>query len=259
MAGRLFRNIQKVLNTEIELSWETPAAGVEVIEKLFALANALQENKDAAELKLIIDKLDSVLDVLNSPLGKVAKESLPFVFIATSLLKYVVEKSSGEPTLADSVELVSQVAYLESLCQFLRDHTEIKLREEKASDEVRKKIKKLGEGIEFDDRHARDTLICFHDSPLAQKFNEILQARLEESGLAADAAATVTERVSRSTHRYMKEAVAEVKDDAKKLAGIYGDGWQRDLEAYSSIDKYTRRGQKTRFFEKKKNSFFEYE
>ena len=29
-----------------------------------------------------------------------------------------------------------------------------------------------------------------------------------------------------------------VKDDAKKLARIYGVGWQQDLEVYSSIDKY---------------------
>ncbi|WP_293056409.1 hypothetical protein [Okeania sp. SIO2B3] len=33
-------------------------------------------------------------------------------------------------------------------------------------------------------------------------------------------------------------AVSEVKDDAKKLAAIYGDGWQKDLEIYGSIDKY---------------------
>ncbi|MDY6806621.1 MAG: pentapeptide repeat-containing protein [Cyanobacteriota bacterium] len=238
MARRLFRNIWKVLNTEIELSGETSAAGVEVMEKLFALAGVLEENKDAAQLKPIIDNLDSFLDVLNSPLGQVTEQTLPFVSIATSILKYVVKQSKGEPTLADSVELVSEVAYLESLRQFLRDRPEIQLQQKEASEEIRKKIKKLGEGIEFGDRGARETLICFHDSPLAKAFNEILEGRLEESGLAAEVAATVTKRVSRGTHRYMKEAVAEVKDDAKKLAGIYGDGWLRDLEAYGSIDKY---------------------
>ncbi len=32
--------------------------------------------------------------------------------------------------------------------------------------------------------------------------------------------------------------MARVKDDAKNFAGIYGDGWLRDLEAYGSIDNY---------------------
>ncbi|MDY6806708.1 MAG: pentapeptide repeat-containing protein [Cyanobacteriota bacterium] len=239
MAGKVFRNIWRVLNTDIEPSLSgTVAGGVEAAKAVFELADTLQKNKSVEELKPIIDNIDSVLDVLNSPLGQITQKALPFLPIATSILQYIVKQTSKEPTLADSVQLVGQVAYMESLSEFLRDYPEIELQQIDASDEVKNKIKKLGEGIEFEDRHARETLLCFHDSPLAKAFNEILQGRLEESGLGVEVAATVTERVSRGTHRYMKEAVAKVKDSAKELAGIYGDGWQRDLEAYASIDKY---------------------
>ncbi|MGB3513459.1 MAG: pentapeptide repeat-containing protein [Microcoleaceae cyanobacterium] len=96
----------------------------------------------------------------------------------------------------------------------------------------------MDEEIDFNDRDAKDTLICFYDSPLKEKFNQILLERFKESGLDENHAKIVTERISRNTHRYLKEAVVEVKDNAKKLAGIYGDGWQQDLEVYGSIDQY---------------------
>ncbi|MGB3189384.1 MAG: NACHT domain-containing protein, partial [Limnoraphis sp.] len=250
MAGKLWRNIWKVLNTDIELSLTgTVSAGVEGGKAVFELAKALQENKNAKELAPIIKNIDSLLDVLNSPLGEVAKATLPFLPIATGILSYIAEQTRSEPSLEDSVQLVSQVAYLESLRQFLpiflEKHPKLELIENTASEKVAKKIKKLGETLEvdgeeinFDDREARKTLVCFHNSPLAKVFNAILVERFQESGLDENTAKTITERISRKTHRYMKEAVTEVRDSAKKLAGIYGDGWQKDIEAYHSIDQY---------------------
>ncbi|EAW36163.1 pentapeptide repeat-containing protein [Lyngbya sp. PCC 8106] len=250
MAGKLWRNIWKVLNTDIELSLTgTVSAGVEGGKAVFELAKALQENKNAKELAPIIKNIDSLLDVLNSPLGEVAKATLPFLPIATGILSYIAEQTRSEPSLEDSVQLVSQVAYLESLRQFLpiflEKHPKLELIENTASEKVAKKIKKLGETLEvdgeeinLDDREARKTLVCFHNSPLAKVFNAILVERFQESGLDENTAKTITERISRKTHRYMKEAVTEVRDSAKKLAGIYGDGWQKDIEAYHSIDQY---------------------
>ncbi|MEA5538437.1 pentapeptide repeat-containing protein [Limnoraphis robusta Tam1] len=246
MAGKLWRKIWTVLNTDIELSLTgTVSAGVEGGKAVFELAKALQENKNAKELAPIIENFDSLLDVLNSPLGKVAGTALPFLPIATGILTYIAEQTRSEPSLADSVQLVSQVAYLESLRVFLKEHPELKLAENTASSQLAKKIKKLGETLEvdgkeinFDDQEARKTLICFHDSPLAKVFNAILVERFQESGLDENTAKITTERISRNTHRYMKEAVAEVRDSAKKLAGIYGDGWLKDIETYHSIDQY---------------------
>ncbi|GGA46728.1 pentapeptide repeat-containing protein [Okeania sp. KiyG1] len=241
MASKLWRNIWRVLNTEIELNLsETVKGGVESGKAVLEIAKALQENKDAKELKPFIENIDSLLDVLNSPLVKVAGAGLPFLPIATGIITFIIEKTRQEPSLEDEVQLVAQVAYLESLRRFLIDHPEIseKLTETEASKEVQKQIKKVDKEIDFNEQDARNTLICFYDSPLRKNFNEILVKRLKESGLTQNQAKIVTERISRNTHRYMKEAVVEVKDNAKKLAGIYGGGWQQDLEVYGSIDKY---------------------
>ncbi|NES04920.1 MAG: low-complexity protein [Okeania sp. SIO2F4] len=241
MAGKLWRNIWRVLNTEIELNLsETVKGGVESAKAVLEIAKALQESKDAKELKPFIENVGSVLDVLNSPLGKVVGAGLPFLPIATGIISYIVKQSRQEPSLEDEVQLVAQVAYLESFRKFFIEHPEIKdrLTETEASEAVQKQINKLDEKFYFNDRDANKTLICFYDSPLRKKFNEILFARLKESGLPKNTAKIVTERISRSTHRYMKEAVVKVKDDAKELAGIYGYGWQQDLEVYGSIDKY---------------------
>ena len=214
MAGKLWRKIWTFLNTDIELSLTgTVSAGVEGGKAVFELAKALQENKNAKELAPIINNIDSLLDVLNSPLGKVAGTALPFLPIATGILTYIAEQTRSEPSLENSVQLVSQVAYLESLRVFLKEHPELKLTENTASEKVAKKIKKLGETLEvdgkevnFDDQEARNTLICFHDSPLAKVFNAILVERFQESGLDENTAKITTERISRNTHRYMKEA-----------------------------------------------------
>jgi len=236
MAGKLWGNIRRILN--INLS-ETVKGGIESGKAVFKLAEVLPavlpESKDAKELKPFIENIDSVLDVLNSPLGKVVGAGLPFLPIATGIISYIVEKTRQELTLEDEVQLVAQVAYLESIRKSkILDN----LIETEASEAVQKKIKTLEDELEFNEQDADKTLIFFYDSPLRKKFNEILLARLQESGLDEYNAKIVTERISRETHRYMKKALLEVKDDAKKLAGIYGGAWQRDLEIYGSIDDY---------------------
>ncbi len=69
MAGKLWRKIWTVLNTDIELSLTgTVSGGVEAGKAVLELAKALNENKNAQELKPFIENIDSLLDVLNSPL-----------------------------------------------------------------------------------------------------------------------------------------------------------------------------------------------
>ncbi|GGA27757.1 NACHT domain-containing NTPase [Okeania sp. KiyG1] len=230
MAGKLLRNIFG------ENLSGTIKGGVESAKAVFKLAEVIEKNEDAEALKPFIENIDSILDVLNSPLGQVAGASLPFVSIATGIISYVVKQNKKEPSLEYEVQLVAQVAYLESIRK--SKISDILTETKEASAEVQKKIKKLNDELEFNEEDAEKTLICFYDSPLRKKFNEILLARLQESGLDEPKAKIITEIISRDTHRYMKKAVLEVKDDAKKLAGIYGGNWQNDLEIYSSIDDY---------------------
>ena len=253
MANKLWCNIWTVLNTEISIPWgDAVKDSANAAKAVLDLAKALEENKTAKELAPLIANIDSLLDVLNSPMAKVIGSGLPFVPLATGILQFLVEKTRQEPSLEDAVLLVSQAAYLESARQCLRgyllEHPEFKAtiiqqKQKNASEAVAKQIQQVGKlldsgEIPFDDPDARDTLICFHDSPLAKAFNPVLAARLQEAGLAETQAGRVTERISRNTHRYLKEAVAKVRDKVPTLAAIYGQGWLRDIETYGSIDKY---------------------
>jgi hypothetical protein len=245
----VWKKIWTVLNTEIK--WpdgtETVKGGVDAIKALLELAKALNEKKTAQELAPLVGSMSSLLDVLNSPLVQVAGTALPFVPVAAGMLKYVLEQTHKEPTLAECVVLIGQAAYLKSLSEFLNspDNQAIKnkLLDKPASEDVSKQIKALGKKLEGNDfelneREAKEVLVCFHESKLAQAFNPVLTARFQDAGLAQREAEIVTERVSRSTHRYMKEAFAEAGESVKQLARLYGDAWLGDLEVYHSIDDY---------------------
>ena len=165
----------------------------------------------------------------------------------TGILTFYVEKNRKEPSLEVCIALVSQGAYLQSMQKFLEERPEIyqEFNQEKASQKLQKEINKLGEKLELngqeftiDEKEGRKVLVCFHESKLAQVFNQLLTKRFQEGGLEPKEALTLTERISRSTHRYLKRAFAEAGDAVKKLASLYGSDWQREEEAYLSIDDY---------------------
>ncbi|MDB9504973.1 pentapeptide repeat-containing protein [Spirulina major CS-329] len=233
---KIWRDVWSVLTTEIEFQ-AVMEGSVDAFTQVLALAGTLTEQKDATAIAPLVGQLGSLLDVLNSPLMQVAGAAVPFVPVATGLLKFILETTKEEPTLEQQIALVGQAAYLQTVVAFLEEHADLKAQlTEPASEATQRNIKRLGENLELKD--ARAVLLCFHRSELAGQFNPILQARFEESGLESERAALVVERIARSVHRSLKEAVAEVQDEAKDLAAIYGQGWQRDLEAYRSIDDY---------------------
>ena len=104
--------------------------------------------------------------------------------------------------------------------------------------QVGKKLELDGKEVELTEQAARETLICFHESQLARIFNGLLSQRLQEAGLSPEESDRTTERIARSTHRYLKEIVAEVRDQVKRLAAVYGEGWFQDQERYASVDRY---------------------
>jgi uncharacterized protein YjbI with pentapeptide repeats len=250
---KLWRKVWAFLNTDISFpSADTVTSSADAAKSVLELAGALQEHKEVAALAPLIGRMSSVLDVLNLPLVQVAGAGLPFVGISIGLIRFFVEKTRKEPTLELSVLIVSQAAYVESIGQFLRSylasHPEVKdkLQQTPATDKLAKQIRKLGDALElddgsevvFDELEAVKALRCFHESKVAQAYNRILMARLQESGLAADEAQRVTERISRNTHRHMKRSVAEVREAVPKLAALYGEGWLRDEKTASSLDEY---------------------
>jgi uncharacterized protein YjbI with pentapeptide repeats len=103
-----------------ELNWkqvtETTKAGAESAKAVFDLAKTVQEKgKDAGALKPYVEQIGSLLEVLNSPLATLVKDTIPFAPIAVTMLQLVCDATKKEPTLEQSVALVVQAAYLESL------------------------------------------------------------------------------------------------------------------------------------------------
>ena len=213
---------------------ETLPDPAETIEQIGNLVNGIKESQD---IQVLISNthINSLLDFLTSPLVTAIARAWTFDGIAKEILK----SAKSEPDLQTSVLLVSQAAYLESFQQFfsLYSHYSDRLQDSSTSDKVAKQVEQLG-AIEFTDKEAKETLVCFHDSPLAKKFNQVLQARLQESGLEETEAQRITERISRHTHRYIQEIVADLKDKVSNLVGSYSNDYWRNAEAYSSIDKY---------------------
>ncbi len=163
------------------------------------------------------------------------------------MLKYVVEATWQVPTLELGVAIAAQAAYLKSVQVFLEQHPELvqRLSDQPASAALTKQIQRVGETLKLDgkeveltEQEARQTLICFHESQLARIFNRLLSQRLQEAGLSPDESERTSDRISRSTHRYLKEIVAEVRDQVKRLAAVYGEGWFQDQERYASVDRY---------------------
>jgi uncharacterized protein YjbI with pentapeptide repeats len=104
--------------------------------------------------------------------------------------------------------------------------------------------------LEIDDREARKAILYFHESKLASAFNDVLQARLQQAGLEAADAQTLTERVARKTDEFMQPALAQVGDGVKRLVEWYRIGGRDVLEKYLSIDDYLEQQIQTRPLEK---------
>jgi uncharacterized protein YjbI with pentapeptide repeats len=245
MATHLWKDIWTVLNTDVEkvFSAETVKGGVEAAKAVLDLAKTLkEEGSKVQQLAPLMGQISSLLDVLNSPLVQIAGATIPFVPVATELLAFYIKQTKQEPSLAVCVVLVSQSAYIESLQVILKlpgnEALLDRIREKPASEAVAKKIKQLGETLELDEQEAKKTLLCFHESKLAQDFSQVLTARLQQAGLGEAEAHNLTERVARGTHRYMIEALTKAGDAVKRLADVYRDGWRQSLEKYQSIDDY---------------------
>ena len=89
---------------------------------------------------------------MNDPLVQVAGTALPFIPIATGIITFIIDKTKKEPTLAMSVALVSQGAYLEIFRRFFEEYPQIKakLTNTLPSEQISKEIHRLGVGEELE-------------------------------------------------------------------------------------------------------------
>ena len=203
-----------------------------------------EAGKAAAELAKMfkeqgLDNSNLLLEVLNSPLAQVVGTGLPFIGMAAKLLAFFIEKTQEQPTLAECIFLVSQAAYLESFKEFLEQDENLlnRIGQTPVSDKVKQLLKKLAD-LEFSDKAAKETVICFRDSILAKEFNLVLSERLEQAGLEDSQAKILTKRVAANTHRYLIEAWAVSGDAMKHLGQSSFSEWREEQRQCQSIDEY---------------------
>lgn len=214
MATRLWN----FLATDLALAVPEPAdRAADAADAVLGLAEVLKEERpDLMRVSALVSQLDSLLDAINAPLGKLIGATLSFVAISTGLLKVYGETTKTEPTLAQAVALMSQAAYLESLREFVRQHPKIEqwLMAKDRTPQARTitlPVKALGI-FELTDQEARLATVHFHQSALAGAFNSALRARLIQLGTTPEQADRITKVVAKNTHRHMKAAIADAGD-----------------------------------------------
>ncbi|MFN6538101.1 MAG: pentapeptide repeat-containing protein [Nostoc sp. EkiNYC01] len=235
----------KFLQNIQDLNWgqgvEVTKTGAEAAKAVFDLAKAIKEQKpNVQNLQPYVEQISSLLDVFNSPLGQMTKEVIPFAPLAITILKFIVDATDKEPSLENCVLLVSQAAYIDSFQDILKQNSELLEKIDPnlpASHALALQIQKLGEQ-EFEQREVKKAILYFHESQLAESFNQILQQRLQEAGLNETEAKIFTERVARHTDEYMQDALVEVGEKAHKLWKWYSAGGKEKLEKNLDIEDY---------------------
>ena len=241
MASRLW----KFITTDIRelTSLDTLEGAADAAEAVLGLADVLAtEGPNVQRLAPLVTQLDSLLDVLNSPMGKIVGASLPFLSIGTGLLKLYLETTKEEPTLAQSVALISQAAYLESLKEIAQQNPKIQKWLTSASQASKAKtitpeVKALGQ-FELSDREARLATLHFHQSQIAEMFNGALAVRLIQLGAKSEVAHKITDLVAQRTNQHMQTAIADAGDSVKRITEWYRTGGDKVFEKYLSIDTY---------------------
>ena len=199
-------------------------------------AETLQKPEIQALLP-ILKQGEPLLAFLESPLGEVVGTTLPFVKLATSLLRLYLEKTKQEATLVEQVLLVSQAAYLESFQQqflalpkaqdWLKRHGK-----KAASAQVKLHFKELAD-LALEPQEAQKAILFFQESRLAIAYNEAVVARMQDFGQNAGQFA---EKVARNTNRYMDGAIADAGVD--RLRQWYNGMGREVWEKYFSLDTY---------------------
>ena len=204
---------------------------------VFGLAQTISEQaEDSERIKGLAAKIPTLLEALNSPLGQVVNSAVPFLPIATTLIKFFIDANQKEPTIAEIIAIAIQAAYLESISQTLNQE-DLDSSDATASDNLRKKITELGD-LEINDYEARRALVYFPASKLASKFNQVLEEKLINSGLEQSKAKVEVKKVATNTTQYIEIVLSQLGAQVKELLEWYKIGGKEKFEKYESIKIY---------------------
>jgi uncharacterized protein YjbI with pentapeptide repeats len=234
--SQIWRSFRELFSTE------TLETTVESSKAVLEGAKTLQEQgKNLELLKPLVEQSSSLLEVLCSPTAQVVGAGLPFVPIAIAILRLYRHITRKEPTLEECVTLLSQAAYLESFKEIISSPQNQSIlahwNSKPHTEAVRKQLKKLGD-FELDTKATRRAIVSFPDSQLAQEYNQVLSARLQQAGLGENEARTFAKLVAHNSEPHFFQALSQAGDSVKKLAELYRNGGLEALRKYDSIDQY---------------------
>ncbi|MBN8563134.1 MAG: pentapeptide repeat-containing protein [Leptolyngbya sp. UWPOB_LEPTO1] len=214
------------------------------IKAFFDLAKTIKEKPlDGELLKTVqpyVGQMASLLDVLNSPLGLMVKEVVPFASIAVTLLNLVCEATKKDPTLEECIVALVQAAYLESVKGQLAEDQKLLAQIGEKQFSKPEQVLKFAE-VEISDREAKKAITSFPDSDLAHQLSQVLQVRLEDAGMATNKAILFCDRVSWAVPRILIQELAKAADQLKPLADFYRMNGQTVWERLQSLDDYLAR------------------
>lgn len=212
-----------------------PRAAIGVV---LELAIALQSNTPSPEaIAALVHQLNSLLDAINAPLGKLASAREPILRMGQGLLRFYQETNRREPTIAQALAIASQAAYLQSFKAFLsQDNPKIQtwlqgVSDHSGSDLVAQKLQALQTFV-LGDREGRQTLLAFPESALAEHYNAVTLARLTELGIRSNAARKIVEKITLHTHRLLKSTLGACSATIPRLITWYEarEPERRDLD-----------------------------
>jgi hypothetical protein len=211
MATRLWDFLITDLRDRVAINTIDRAA--DAADVVMGLAAVLaEEGPSGQKLAPLVLQLDSLLDALNAPLGKLVGSTLPFGSLGAGLLTFYLDTTQQEPTLAQAVALVSQATYLESFREFVKKSPRVEqwLATKAGTPQdktITLSVKALGL-FELTDEDARLATLYFHQSALAQAFNRALSARLEQLGATPEIANRMAKAVAKNTNRPLRTSIA---------------------------------------------------
>ena len=198
-----------------------------------AIETGAEVSKTGLELAVALGLLGSPL----APAG-VAIASLSCVGLTNKGIKFYLDETKEQPTLAECVVIASRLAYVESLDNIIRTIKDKDVLNKISNIKVSEELQQRTDDLQFTDAEARKAITCFQETNLADDLNRNLSFSLKVVGISKLQADIITQRVTWNTQRYMNQALAEVGDSVKSLSGIFSDGYRQELEKYHSIDDY---------------------
>jgi hypothetical protein len=234
--SHIWRGFRELFSTQ---TLETTAeSGKAILEG----AKTLQEQgKNLELLKPLVEQSSSLLEVLCSPTVQVVGAGLPFVPIAIAILRLYRHITRKEPTLEECVTLLSQAAYLESFKEIIslpgNQSISTHWNSKPNTEAVRKQLQKLGD-FELDAKATRRAIVSFPNSELAQEYNQVLSARLQQAELAKMKRGHLLNELPLIAERHFLQALSQAGDSVKQLAELYRNGGLEALKKYDSIDQY---------------------